>query len=230
MIKEDVEQGFALLGCQEQMTINASGDRVPKFRLTHDQSFPGPSSTSVNLRVDQSKLPPIMYRFCLKRIIHFILGLRQCHPKTKIFINKFDYDAAYRRCHMSSSLAHESLTIHDKYLLMALRLTFGGSACPNLWNCLSESGADIANMLIQNPFWDHTILFDPISSQLDRPESLPTEAPFAQTKDLAVDIPINDIGKADIYIDGTIGVALDLSNNVNRVSLYLLLLLWPSMH
>jgi hypothetical protein len=200
------------------MTINSLGDRVPKFRLTHDQSFPGPSGTSVNLRVDHSKLPPIMYGFCLKRIIHFILGLRQCHPNTKIFINKFDYDAAYRRCHMSSNSAHESLTIHDNYLLMALCLTFGGSACPNLWNCLSESGTDITNMLIQNPFWDHSKLYDPLSSKLDGPESLPIDVPFAQTRTLAVDIPINDIGKADIYIDDTIGVALDLSDNVNRVS------------
>lgn len=82
IIKEDVERGFALplpvellplipnaslapLGCQEQTTINALGERIPKYRLTHDQSFPGPSGSSVNLRVDPSKLPPIMYGFCL---------------------------------------------------------------------------------------------------------------------------------------------------------------------
>jgi hypothetical protein len=66
MIQEDVEWGFALplpiellpyisnasivpLGCHEQTTINASGEQVSKFRLTHDQSFPGPSGSSVNL-------------------------------------------------------------------------------------------------------------------------------------------------------------------------------------
>ncbi len=235
MIQEDAERGFALplpieilphipnaslapLGCHEQTSINASGEQVPKLRLTLDQSFPGPSGTSVNLRVDSTKLPPIMYGFCLKRIIHYILDLRQRHPTTKIFNNKFDYDAAYRCCHLSSTSAQESLTIHDNFLLMALRLTFGGSACPNLWNCLSESRIDIANMLIQNPFWDHRILFDPLSSKLDSPDSLPTDIPFAQAKDLAVLIPVNDISKVDIYIDDTIGIASDKDDNVNRVS------------
>jgi hypothetical protein len=235
MIQEDVDRGFTLplpieilpylpnaslapLGCQEQSTINALGERVKKFRLTHDQSFPGPSGSSVNLRIDHSKLPPIMYGFCLRRIIHYILGLRQRHPETKIMINKFDYDAAYRCCHMASTSATESLTIHNKLLFMALRLTFGGSTCPNLWNCISESGTDLANMLIQNSFWDHTSFYDPLSSTIDKPNTLPPEIPFAKTKDLAVKIPINDIGKADIYIDDTIGVALDLNDNVNRVS------------
>jgi len=101
---------------------------------------------------------------------------------------------------------------------MALRLTFGGSPCPNLLNCISESGTDLANMLIQNEFWDHNILLDPLSSKLDLPDSLPDKIQFSQTKELAVSIPINDIGKADIYIDDTIGIALDKNDNVNRVS------------
>jgi hypothetical protein len=93
MIQEDVECGFALrlplgvldhipnaslaqLGCQEQSTIETTGTRIPKFRLTHDQSFLGPSGSSVNSRVVSTKLTPIMYGFCLKRVIHYILGLR----------------------------------------------------------------------------------------------------------------------------------------------------------
>jgi hypothetical protein len=150
MIQEDVKHGFALplpvevlshipnaslapLECHEQMTINALGERVTKYHLTHDQSFPWPSGSSVNLRVDSSKLPHIMYGFCFTCIIHYILGLHQCHPSSKIFINKFDYGVAYRRCHMSTQSAQESLTIHDNFFLMALRLMFGGFACPNLW-------------------------------------------------------------------------------------------------
>ncbi len=103
-------------------------------------------------------------------------------------------------------------------LYMALRLTFGGSPCPNLWNCLSETGTDLANMLIQNPCWDHSTFHNPLSSTIDTPESLPISCPFAQAKDLAVNIPINNIGKADIYIDDTIGIALDTADNIQRVS------------
>jgi hypothetical protein len=159
-----------------------------------------------------------MFGYCLHRIIHYILSLRQRHPKTKIFINKFDYDAAYRHCHLSAQSAQESLTIHNNHLYMALRLTFGGSPCPNLWNCISETGTDLANMLIQNPYWDHRTLHDPLSSTIDTPETLPQEIPFAQTRELAVDIPINDIGKVDIYIFDTIGISLDKNDNVQRVS------------
>jgi hypothetical protein len=235
MIQEDVECRCALplpigvpdhipnaslapLGCQEQSTIDATGPRVPKFRLTHDQSFLDPSGSSVNSRVDSKKLPPITYGFCLKRVIHYILGLRHRHSHIKIYTNKFDYDAAYQRCHMDAHSSHESLTIHNNFLIMALRLMFGGSPCPNLWSCISESGTDLANMLIQNEFWDHNILFDPLSLKLDLPDSLPDNIQFSQTKELAVSIPINDIGKADIYIDDIIGIALDKNDNVNRVS------------
>jgi len=84
IIKEDVERGFALilpiqlleknpnaslapLGCIKQHTINALGERTTKFRMTHNQSFPGPSGTSVNMTTQQNKLPPIVYGFCLKQ-------------------------------------------------------------------------------------------------------------------------------------------------------------------
>jgi hypothetical protein len=68
LINKDIRHGFALplpietykefkntsiapLGCQEQETINAQGEHVPKYRMTHDQTFPGPLGKSVNLRV-----------------------------------------------------------------------------------------------------------------------------------------------------------------------------------
>ncbi len=54
---------LAPLGCHEQETINELGEWIPKFWMTHDQSFPGPSSLSVNLRVIQELLPPCMYSF-----------------------------------------------------------------------------------------------------------------------------------------------------------------------
>lgn len=65
--------------CQEQMTIDVSRKKIPKFRLTHNQSFPGPSGTSVSMRVDPSKLPPITYECCHRRIIHYILSLHHHH-------------------------------------------------------------------------------------------------------------------------------------------------------
>jgi hypothetical protein len=143
LINKDIKLGFALplpiqslfsipnasitpLGCQEQETINTDGERIPKFRMLHDQTFPGPSGKSVNLRVIKDILPPCMYSFVLSRILHYIVDLRYRHPRTKIFLCKFDIDSAYHRCHLSSSTASESMTIHGNLLLIAVRLTFGG--------------------------------------------------------------------------------------------------------
>jgi hypothetical protein len=128
IISEDVNRGFSLpfpldvlfkilnaslapLGCHKQDTINKIGVKIPKFRMTHDQSFPGPSGLSVNLRVIKESLPPIMYSFVLPRVIHYICNIRLRHPSTKIFICKVDLDSAYCRCHLSSSTAQESITI-----------------------------------------------------------------------------------------------------------------------
>lgn len=92
IISEDIERGFALplplsmldkipntsiapLGCQKQSTIDANGSIIPKYRMTHDQSFPGPSGLSVNLRVKKDLLPPILYSYALCRSIHYIVSL-----------------------------------------------------------------------------------------------------------------------------------------------------------
>ncbi len=84
IISEDIEHGFALplpidlldklpnsslapLGCHKQTTINDLGEIVPKYRLTHDQSFPSPSGLSVNLQVKKELLPPSMYSFVMRQ-------------------------------------------------------------------------------------------------------------------------------------------------------------------
>jgi len=139
VISEDIERGFALplpmeilnkipqasiapLGCHRQTTINALGEIIPKYRLTHDQSFPGPSGLSVNLRVKKDLLPPILYSFVLSRLIHYIVNTRRVLPETRIFLCKIDLDAAIRRCSMASDTSYESLTLYGGLLLVALRL------------------------------------------------------------------------------------------------------------
>jgi len=89
MISEDVNRGFILplppeilpklpgasiapLGCHKQTTIDEEGNIIPKYRLTHDQSFPGPSGLSVNLRVKKDLLPPIMYSFVVSHLAHML--------------------------------------------------------------------------------------------------------------------------------------------------------------
>lgn len=173
---------FGNILCVKQNTISTDGSQSHKFRMTHDQSFPGPSGTSVNLWTVNKELPPIVYGFCLKRIIHYILNLRLHHPTSKIYISKFDFDAAYTRCHTSHTTAQESLTIHSDFLLKALCLTFGGSPCPNLWGYLSEPITDLSNLLIQLKSWNHLELYNPSSRTAGNPNLSPGRHPTCQDK------------------------------------------------
>jgi len=234
MIKEDVERGFSLplpitalhfipnaslapLGCVKQSSIDMLGNRVVKYRMTHDQSFPGPSSLSVNLRVQHEKLPPIRYSFVLMRTIHYILDVRRRHPSVKIYLCKFDIDSAYRRCTLSSGTAFESMTVFEDFLFIALRMTFGGAPNPALWSVISETTTDVGNALLVNNKWDHHSIFDQISDQLDPPLSLPENIHFHQARDISVNIPSSDAGKIDIFIDDSIGVAPDIGDVPSRV-------------
>jgi hypothetical protein len=82
LLAEDVNRGYSLIlpieaihhlksisispiRCQQQNTINEKGEIIVKHRLTHDQSFPGPSGESTNLRVLEDNLPPCKYGHCL---------------------------------------------------------------------------------------------------------------------------------------------------------------------
>jgi hypothetical protein len=158
-----------------------------------------------------------MYSFTLLRSLHYIISLRARHPSTKIFISKFDLDAAYRQCHLSGSTATESLTIYNDTLLIVLRMTFGGAPCPSLWGYFSETITDVCNTLIQCSSWDFMAFSDETSSKIPNPISLPNNIPFAQAKAMAVDIPVNDLGKVDVFIDDNIAITPDLNCNTTRV-------------
>ena len=187
--------------------------------MTHDQSFPGPSTLSVNKRVIQNLLPPSnVYGFAFKRIIHYIIKLRNDNPTTKIYISKFDFDAAFRRCHLSAATSLESCTVHDNFLYLHLRLTFGGTPCPSIWNTIAEPITDIANRLITCPDWDHKLFHDPLLELIKNAKSLPDTHLYAKAKELAINIPPNNIRKIDIYIDDNISISLDKDENTLRTN------------
>jgi hypothetical protein len=105
-----------------------------------------------------------------------------------------------------------------KFLFISFRLTFGGTPCPNLWETFGQPTCNLANELIQNSQWDHSTLFDPLSLQLLVPKRLPPDTPFVQALPLAINIPSNNYGKGDIYVDDSIFVCPDLHNNIERVA------------
>ncbi len=233
LLNDDVTHGFSLplpvsclfsipaaslapLGVQSQKTIDEDGNIIPKFRMTHDQTFPGATGTSVNIRTLKDQLPDCLYGKMLLRIIHYIVSLRARHPGKRIIIGKYDIKAAYRRCHLAATAVTESLTIFDNTLFAALRLTFGGAAGPSLWSLHSEVICDLANDLIQCPLWNHNELHAPIQHWIPPPIRIDSDEPFAEAQQLAVDIPVNDAGLCDVYLDDIPPVCLDEGDNAER--------------
>jgi hypothetical protein len=136
----------------------------------------------------------------------------------RIYLCKFDIDAAYRRCHLSGETATECLTMQNGFLIMALRLTFGGAPCPGLWGCISETITDLSNTIINNSSWNHNSLFDKLSKMIGQKLSLEESIPLYQAKSLAVKMPDHDRGYVGMYIDDSITIAPDIDVQVTRVS------------
>ena len=244
LVKKDVKFGYAIpfplskvtsipgvvmapMNIMHQGTIDESGKIVDKKRLTHDQSYKFKSGTSINSRVIDADLSPCMYGACLRRIINWACAARTKHPNVRIYASKVDIKSAYRRCHLHPEIALQSctqiaLTNDDNLMIMMLRLTFGGKPCPSEWSILAEPICDLATAILQDDSWDPTKLKSPYQNLVPKPktkQSVEIEN-LASGKDLIVDIPINNRGTHDIYIDDIIALTLDIpgSNNLERCS------------
>ena len=211
------------MGVADHLGITASGEFAPKKRVTHDLSFPGVSSKeSVNSRIDDDELEPIMFGFALLRIIHYIVSLRSQFPKKKILIRKDDWKSAYRRTHLNAKSCLSSavrVKIREIWLiLISLRLPFGGSPCPNFFCLITDIITDTINDLLQCKDWDHKTVKSDFVNFIPEMSSVDDSVPFAQSRDLSVDIPIETCGKSDVFIDDVISVCVDLDDNVERLT------------
>jgi hypothetical protein len=195
---------IAPMGLVEQATINERGEIVDKLRVTHDQSFNPVRGThrSVNDRVDRTLLTPCMFGRALLRHIHQIVALRHRHPAEIILQSKVDWKSAYRRLHNAPSTAVSSMVVVGCFLLVALRLTFGGAPNPSRWSDLSEIACDLSNDLARNSGWNPKRHFSPHSTKLPATPLLePPNIPLAAAQPLSVPLPIDDAPKSEVYID-----------------------------
>ena len=103
--------------------------------------------------------------------------------------------------------------------IVALCLTFGGAPGPYEWGVLSESIYDLSIAIMQDSGWDQTSLCAPNGHLVPPPLFLEDSIPFAEGKDLIIDLPVDARGTADVYIDNTIALTVDVedSNNNQRL-------------
>ena len=238
LVEKDITHGYALvlplskitripgvlmapMNIQKQNTIDEHGMIIEKDRLTHDQSYRWSSGTSVNSRVDKEVLLPCMFGGCIKRIINWAVAARRECPGQRILASKIDYKSAYRRCHLNASTAIQTCTqLPDEGLaIVALRLTFGGAPGPYEWGVISETVCDLAMAILQDNNWDPMNLHAPNQELVPKRKILGEEIPFAEGKQLIVDVPVDPRGMVDVYIDNTIGLTVDLpgTDNVTRL-------------
>jgi len=204
------------LGIADQHSINEKGERIFKQRVTHDASFEAPSGRSVNNQVIEALLQDCIYGQCLKRVIHGIHNMRYNHKNKKIFMTKYDMDAAYRRLHTSIHHALKCVTSIDKIAYIPLRLPFGVSPGPSLYSTISECIYDAVNDLLNEPAWNRTKLNSPYASKLpDKEEYMQRDTPVHTVRELAVYIP-NRPSFADGYIDDCLSVSIDELDRVKK--------------
>ena len=116
-----------------QTTIGADGAKETKFRMTHDQSFNASRGMrrSVNDRVIAERLTPARFGRALLRFLHYTCKLWRQFPNERLLIMKVDCKSAYQRVHLRAKTAFKSSTCTAGMLLVALRMTFGGSPNPS---------------------------------------------------------------------------------------------------
>ena len=203
------------MGIAHQLSIDEKGNRIPKSRVTHDASFPSPSGDSVNSKVIDELLVDCIYGQCLRRVIHNLHQMRYTYPEKKIYMSKYDLDAAYRRLHVSLSQALQCTTIIDKIAYIPLRLPFGVKSGPSLYSTMSETIFDLTNDILNDKTWNENELVSPITNKLSKPLLMPDNIPFAKVERLGVYVPPR-FSFCDGYIDDFLSAGIELENHVMR--------------
>ncbi len=145
------------------------GSREPKLRMTHDQSYEASAGSSINKQVHHNLLEPLYYGGCLSRIINKILSIRARHLSVKNLGRKSDFKVVYRRINVHGDIAAKCSIMYRGVGLPSLRLTFGGSPCPNELCIISELCTDLANDILHCPQWQPEGLFSPHQKLLSDP-------------------------------------------------------------
>ena len=102
------------------------------------------------------------------------------------------------------------------YVLISLRLTFGGANRPAKWSTISKPFTDLRNALLLDNTWEAQETQTPNQDLIPPPSTKDISISFAESKALAVKIPVDPQAKIDIYLDDCIKVIPDIGNNRYR--------------
>ena len=96
--------------------------------MTHDLKYEiTVEDVSVNNWINKEGFLELLYIFCLKRVIHYIVTLRRKFPTKRILLAKYDYSSVYCRISNSAWAASQSILVIDGIPYVFLRMAYGGS-------------------------------------------------------------------------------------------------------
>lgn len=199
-----------------QMAVNAEGNYVDKYRVTHNCSFNYSFGFSLNSAVDMESIPDCRYGKALLRYLHQIHVARLKHPNVKIYQVKTDLDAAYRRIHVMPSIAKLQISVINKIAYIGSRLPFGSSPVPFLYSIISDVIFDLNNDILEEPDWNYNELHSPNTHKFSHKVIMDKDIPFGQAKTLLPPVPFRQCF-VDGYIDDGMAACLDLHDNVTRL-------------
>ena len=158
------------------------------------------SGHSVNNMVDEELLEECIYGFCLLQILHKTYAMRLTHPTEKIYINKTDLDAAFRRLHAFLEHAIMCITVVGSMGYILGRCPFGSKKGPGKFCVTSEMVIDLSQEIANKPTWDPSEIKSPHYDKFpDIEHAFNKEDRFATAMPLLLKIL-----EKRIYIDGFI--------------------------
>ena len=182
-----------------------------KIRLTHDLSFSFLPASSMNDIAITEGLTACQYGFAIFWFLHIIVALRAKFSRVLLLLTKIDWKSAYRRIHLPMFLALQCIVVLTDLIKKAISLPFGASPFPSLFSDISETVTDLANALQGCPSWDPAVVHSQWCHLLGPPKVKPASIVFRPARRLIVDVPVDDHGKAETFMDDSFNLFPALS-------------------
>ena len=142
--------------------------------------------------------------------------MRFMRLQVRIFLEKLDLGASYRRLHMLAAMAVMTITLIKNITYILLRLTFGIANGPNNFCLVSEPIIDLTNDFLRNETWDLSTTYSPLRSRFSTSKvCYHKDTPYGKACLLFANVPFYQ-AIADGYLDDIITAILDEDDWIKR--------------
>ena len=96
-------------------------------------------------------------------------------------------------------------------------MPFGGAPCPSEFALAADLIADTINDLLDDKNWKHEEVYSDMIHEIPNPIPLPDNIPYAEARDMTINIPVGKNGKTDVYVDDFITIGPDIDDTLDRI-------------